>query len=130
MLDEREKASVPCELAAAASARSANVKMAPPCVRAPALRCSGFISNLALLYPLRTSSSTTPVFSLDTHFEPWKKASDFSGRFHIYKGKNGNIWLGNNWGEIVIIDPLTNEVESFHLQNNKGERIQTVIYSL
>ena len=28
--------------------------------------------------------STTPVFSLDTHFEPWKKASDFSGRFHIY----------------------------------------------
>ncbi len=52
------------------------------------------------------------------------------GRFHIYKGKNGNIWLGNNWGEIVIIDPLTNEVESFHLQNNKGERIQTVIYSL
>ena len=74
--------------------------------------------------------STTPVFSLDTHFEPWKKASDFSGRFHIYKGKNGNIWLGNNWGEIVIIDPLTNEVESFHLQNNKGERIQTVIYSL
>lgn len=74
--------------------------------------------------------STTPVFSLDTHFEPWKKASDFSGRFHIYKGKDGNIWLGNNWGEIVIIDPLTNEVESFHLQNNKGERIQTVIYSL
>ena len=74
--------------------------------------------------------STTPVFSLDTHFEPWKKASGFSGRFHIYKGKNGNIWLGNNWGEIVIIDPLTNEVESFHLQNNKGERIQTVIYSL
>lgn len=42
--------------------------------------------------------STTPVFSLDTHFEPWKKASDFSGRFHIYKGKNGNIWLGSNRG--------------------------------
>lgn len=43
--------------------------------------------------------STTPVFSLDTHFEPWKKASDFSGRFHIYKGKNGNIWdkEGNVW---------------------------------
>ena len=49
IVDEREKASVPCELAAAASARSASVKIAPPCVRAPALRCSGFISNLALL---------------------------------------------------------------------------------
>lgn len=68
MLDEREKASVPCELAAAASARSANVKMAPPCVRAPAFRCSGFISNLALLYPLRTSSSTTPAFSANKSF--------------------------------------------------------------
>ena len=30
MLEEREKASVPCELAAAASARSASVKIAPP----------------------------------------------------------------------------------------------------
>ena len=49
-MDEREKASVPCELAAAASARSANVKIAPPCVRAPALRCSGFISNLAVTF--------------------------------------------------------------------------------
>ena len=29
-LEEREKASVPCELAAAASARSASVKIAPP----------------------------------------------------------------------------------------------------
>lgn len=74
--------------------------------------------------------STTPVFSLDTHFEPWKKASDFSGRFHIYKGKNGNIWLGSNRGEIVIINPLTNDVESFYLQNSKGERIQTVIHRL
>lgn len=74
--------------------------------------------------------STTPIFSLDTHFEPWKKASDFSGRFHIYKGKNGNIWLGSNRGEIVIINPLTNDVESFYLQNNKGERIQTVIHRL
>ena len=66
--DEREKASVPCELAAAASARSASVKIAPPCVRAPALRCSGFISSLALLYPSRTSSNTKPAFSANRSF--------------------------------------------------------------
>lgn len=78
----------------------------------------------------RIMKSTTPIFSSDTHFEPWKKASDFSGRFHIYKGKNENIWLGSNRGEIVVINPLTNAVESFHLQNNKGERIQTVIHRL
>ena len=38
ILEDREKANVPCELAAAASARSARVKMAPPWVRCPALR--------------------------------------------------------------------------------------------
>ena len=32
ILEDREKANVPCELAAAASARSARVKMAPPWV--------------------------------------------------------------------------------------------------
>ena len=42
IVDEREKASVPCELAAAASARSASVKIAPPCVRAPAFKMFGF----------------------------------------------------------------------------------------
>lgn len=30
--------------------------------------------------------STTPSFSMDTHFEPWKKVSGLSGRYHIYKG--------------------------------------------
>ena len=67
-MDEREKASVPCELAAAASARSASVKMAPPCVRAPALRCSAFISNLALLYPFLTSSRIMPAFLANMSF--------------------------------------------------------------
>ena len=47
--------------------------------------------------------STTPVFSLDTHFEPWKKASDFSGRFHIYKGKNGNICCLSSQNKLVIL---------------------------
>lgn len=72
--------------------------------------------------------SITPSFSMDTHFEPWKKVSGLSGRYHIYKGKNGNIWLGNNLGEIISVNPLTEDVESFQLKNNEGGRMQTIIH--
>lgn len=51
ILEESEKANVPCELAAAAKARSAKVKSTPPCVRPPALRCSSVIS-IVLYYIL------------------------------------------------------------------------------
>lgn len=73
--------------------------------------------------------SNTPTFSVDTRFEPWKKASGFSGRYHIYKGKNGDIWLGNNLGEIFSVNPLTEEIESFQLKNSEGERMQAIILS-
>lgn len=70
--------------------------------------------------------STTPSFSMDTHFEPWKKVSGLSGRYHIYKGKDGNIWLGNNFGEIISVNPLTEDVESFQLKNSEGGRMHVV----
>ncbi|UVR93528.1 hypothetical protein NXV61_11385 [Bacteroides thetaiotaomicron] len=72
--------------------------------------------------------SDTPSFSMDTHFEPWTKVSGLSGRYHIYKGKDGNIWLGNNLGEIIFVNPLTEDVESFQLKNNEGGRMQAVIH--
>ena len=72
--------------------------------------------------------STTPSFSMDTHFEPWKKVSGLSGRYHIYKGKDGNIWLGNNLGEIISVNPLTEDVESFQLKNSEGGRMQAVVH--
>lgn len=72
--------------------------------------------------------SVTPAFSIDMHFEPWKKASAFSGRCHIYKGRNGNIWLGNNRGEIVSINPLTEDMEFLQLQTDEGEKIQAIIH--
>lgn len=72
--------------------------------------------------------STTPSFSMDTHFEPWKKVSGLSGRYHIYKGKDGNIWLDNNFGEIISVNPLTEDVESFQLKNSEGGRMQAVVH--
>ena len=72
--------------------------------------------------------STTSSFSMDTHFEPWKKVSGLSGRYHIYKGKDGNIWLGNNFGEIISVNPLTEDVESFQLKNSEGGRMQAVVH--
>lgn len=72
--------------------------------------------------------STTPALSMDTHFEPWKKGSSFSGRYYIYKGKNGNIWLGNNFGEIVAVNPLTEGIETFQLKNSEGGKMETIIH--
>lgn len=73
--------------------------------------------------------STSPHFSVDTRFEPWNKASGMTGCYLMYKGKNGNIWLGNNRGEIVTIDPVKEAVESFRLRTDDGEIMQVAIRS-
>ena len=72
--------------------------------------------------------STTPEFSINTSFEVWTKSSDFLGHYHIYKDKNEKIWLGNNHGEVVQIDPATDTKESFHLQTKEGEKLDVAIY--
>lgn len=71
--------------------------------------------------------STTPMLSVNTQFEPWEKASGFSGRYTIFKCRGGNIWLGNKHGEVTLIDPRTEKVESFHLQTNDGKMVQAAI---
>lgn len=73
--------------------------------------------------------STTPVLSMYTQFEPWKKTSGFSGRYTLFKCKNGNIWLGSKRGEVTLIDPITERVESFHLQTSEGKDMQAAILS-
>lgn len=72
--------------------------------------------------------STTPEFSINTSFELWTKSSDFFGHYHIYKDQNECIWLGNNHGEVVWIDPDTDTKESFQLQTKEGEKMDAAIY--
>lgn len=71
--------------------------------------------------------STTPEISVDTSFELWGKTSAFSGLHCIYKDKIGRLWLGNNQGEVVIINPLSGDVQSFRLQVNNQD-IRTYIH--
>lgn len=71
--------------------------------------------------------SITPMLSAGTQFEPWGKTSKFSGRYTIFKGRNGNIWLGSKQGEVILIDPATENVESFYLQTSDGEIVQDAI---
>lgn len=71
--------------------------------------------------------STTPMLSVDTQFEPWKKASGFSGRYIMFKCKGGNIWLGNKQGEVILIDPATENAESFQLQTSDGKMVRSAI---
>lgn len=74
--------------------------------------------------------STTTSLSTTTQFDWWKKSSGFSGHYIIYKGKNGMIWLGNNLGELVRINPLTDEMSSFSLKTKDGKKLVTRIYQL
>lgn len=72
--------------------------------------------------------STTPFLSSQTHFEVWKKASGFSKYCHIYKDRKGDIWLGNNSGEVMCINPLTDGIETFNLKTPDGSRLVTSIF--
>lgn len=72
--------------------------------------------------------STTPELSIHTKFEPWKKSAALSGSYSLYKGNDGNIWLGNNLGEIVFIDPLTDEIHLFNLHKDYGEKNKSYIH--
>lgn len=74
--------------------------------------------------------STTPELSIHTKFESWKKISALSGGYRMYKTKEGNIWLGNNQGEVVFINPLTEAVDAFHLQTEDGSIVQSYIHGL
>lgn len=71
--------------------------------------------------------STTTALSMDTRFKKWEKASGISGPFCMYKGKSGNIWLGNSRGEVVSIHPLSETMKSFSLQKQNGEKIVSAV---
>lgn len=72
--------------------------------------------------------STTPSLSSQTRFEVWKKASGFSGYCRIYKDKKGYIWLGNNVGEVMRINPLTDEIKTFNLKTTAGRKLSVSIF--
>lgn len=74
--------------------------------------------------------STTPVLCPATRFELWRKSTGFSGHYHIYMDKSGIIWLGNNRGEVISINPLTDEMKTFYLKTKEGERLITSIHQL
>lgn len=72
--------------------------------------------------------STSPVLSRGTRFEQWKGEATLSGSCRIYEDKNGNIWLGNNRGEVVFVNPSTGTAERVHLQINKNKEVPAVIH--
>lgn len=71
--------------------------------------------------------SIEPGLSVHTRFEPWEKASVYSGRCTIFKCKGGQIWLGGRHGEVILIHPVTEKVEYFHLQTSDGKDIHAAI---
>lgn len=72
--------------------------------------------------------STSPLLSRDMRFEQWKGEPPFCGSCRIYQDRSGNIWLGNNQGEVIFVNPITKNTEIIHLQINKNKEAPTAIH--
>lgn len=58
--------------------------------------------------------------STDMQFTRWEKA-EVSNNYCMYKGKNGNLWIGDLKGTVLCMNPLSGEITSYHpsFENNK-----------
>lgn len=72
--------------------------------------------------------STSPVLFRGLRFEQWKGKTARSGSCRIYEDRSGNIWLGDNQGEVVFVNPSTGNTETIHLQINSNKEMPTVIH--
>lgn len=58
--------------------------------------------------------------SPNIQFVPWAKAEK-NGNYCLFKDKNGHLWFGDEKGNILLMNPTTNETVSFHPQPEATE---------
>ena len=64
--------------------------------------------------------SQTKNLSPNIQFVPWAKAEK-NGNYCLFKDKNGHLWFGDEKGNILLMNPTTNETVSFHPQPEATE---------
>ncbi len=72
-------------------------------------------------------SSTEKELSPNMHFTPWEKANSNSD-YCLYKDRNGSLWFGDEKGNILLNNPMTNTTISFQPQpNDTPENISAIL---
>lgn len=71
--------------------------------------------------------SVEKEMSPDLHFAPWK---DGTNSCCLFKDKNGSLWFGDDEGNILLVNPTTNEITRFRLQPNETEENRSAISEL
>lgn len=59
--------------------------------------------------------STSNRLSVETVFQPWTKGLNSEEVYRMYKDGYAHLWLGDTHGNIICINPLTEEVSTFVL---------------
>ena len=71
--------------------------------------------------------STSASLSVKTSFALWKKFGELGKQYCMYKDKNGRLWVGGDQGEVLFINPLTEQSTLFSLKLNE-RKMQTCIF--
>ncbi|MEG2067104.1 MAG: response regulator [Tannerellaceae bacterium] len=61
-------------------------------------------------------------------FDLWTKGINPVGKYGMHQDKNGNFWLGENNGNLVYINPLTEETKKYMLPKALLGRINNIFY--
>lgn len=64
--------------------------------------------------------STGKEVAPETHFTPWDKSNKKSN-YCLHKDKNGCLWMGDENGNILWVNPLTNQTVAYHPKAHDDE---------
>lgn len=71
--------------------------------------------------------STSASLSVKTSFALWKKLGELGKQYCLYKDKKGRLWVGGDQGDVLFINPLTEQSTLFSLKLNE-RKMQTCIF--
>lgn len=72
--------------------------------------------------------SQKDTLTTQTTFSPWRKAGNPAGKYILHKDKNGQLWFGDNNGEFIHVDPLTEKSTAYKLPAEIKSRINNMLW--
>lgn len=74
--------------------------------------------------------STSSNVSMDMEFRPWNRTEFSSGKYSLYSGSNGMLWVGDECGNLYTIDSKTDEYKKYPIKLEDGRIVTSRIYGI
>lgn len=87
---------------------------------------NGYIWLSSIKHGLLKSNSN--IVSENMKFNVWNKIENISGKCALYKDRKGCIWLGDEHGDILCIDPNTDRYTRYRVKLKEDEKFRARIY--